>query len=164
MFALNGNSSSSPYNLGLSLWLLLLYSVCYVRFISERVFIHCSQTDRSVKLPEPWILPGLSFAGGIRAPPFSCGGVQSCNAFFSSSPCIVIELVMFIMPSLVGNFNSLELKVTRPPLSIMMSMIGNPGICAGAQKASDFPLVVCWRTGRGFFQLFFPHWKQGRLL
>ena len=70
---------------------------------------------------------GLSFARGVKAPPFFLLG---CSVAIHFSPILLLismGIAAFVMPSLVWNFSGLVLKVTRLHLNVMITMLGSPG-------------------------------------
>jgi len=75
---------------------------------------------------------GLSFAGGVKAPPphFLFVRAWRCSVVMHFSPVLLLismVIAVFVMPGLVWNFSGLVLKVTRPHLSITITVLGNPG-------------------------------------
>lgn len=102
---------------------------------------------------------GLCFAGGEKAPPFFLWGCSVAIHFF---PILLLtRIAVFIMPSLVWNFSGLVLKVTRLHLSMMITMLGNPGLLhlsTGSFRLSCSSKFAGELAEVFFFQLiFFPH-------
>lgn len=110
--------------------LLFLYSVLYVEIVdNDRVLMHCSKTDISVCYLNHEFSVGFCWESKSSPSPFFFGGGGGSVAVHFSPILFLISMgiAVFIMPNLVWNFSGLVLKVTRPHLSIMITMLGNPG-------------------------------------